>query len=149
MASRDGGPVMDPARAEPAQAPAGPSRRRLLTGAGLFGAGAVAGGLTGYFAGSATEPSGAGDTSLGQQTIPFYGAHQAGRRVPVDQRSPRHHVVDVGVAVDVGQPRACSATDEERRGANGLERADRTVHASREDSLSSLKQAGRACCCHG
>jgi hypothetical protein len=53
----------------------GPSRRHLLTGAGLFGAGAVAGGLTGYFTRPATEPSGAGDTS---QTIPFYGAHQAG-----------------------------------------------------------------------
>ncbi|MGH3178527.1 MAG: hypothetical protein ACRDPF_32225, partial [Streptosporangiaceae bacterium] len=90
MTSRDGGPVMDPARAEPADDPAGtagsagsagparPSRRRLLTGAGLFGAGAVAGGLTGYFTSSATESSGAGDTSLGQQTIPFYGAHQAG-----------------------------------------------------------------------
>jgi deferrochelatase/peroxidase EfeB len=86
MASRDGDPVMDPARAEPAEAPAGPSRRRLLTGAGLFGAGAVAGGLTGYFTGSATEPSGAGDTSLGQQTIPFYGTHQAGIITPAQDR---------------------------------------------------------------
>src|ERR1700745_1838897 len=86
MASRDGGPVMDPARAEPAEAPAGPSRRRLLTGAGLFGAGAVAGGLAGYFPGSATESSGAGDTSLGQQTIPFYGTHQAGIITPAQDR---------------------------------------------------------------
>jgi deferrochelatase/peroxidase EfeB len=86
MASRDGGPVMDPARLEPAEAPAGPSRRRLLTGAGLFGAGAVAGGLTGYFTSSATESSGAGDTSLGQQTIPFYGAHQAGIITPAQDR---------------------------------------------------------------
>jgi len=54
MASRDGGPVADPVRVEPADDPAGPgpdgtgpdgtgpggpSRRRLLTGAGLFGAG--------------------------------------------------------------------------------------------------------------
>src|SRR6201986_500007 len=83
MASRDGGPVMDPARAEPAEAPAGPSRRRLLTGAGLFGAGAVAGGLTGYFTGAATEPSGAGDAA---QTIPFYGAHQAGIITPAQDR---------------------------------------------------------------
>src|ERR1700760_4420603 len=86
MASRDGGPVMDPARVEPAEAPAGPSRRRLLTGAGLFGAGAVAGGLTGYFTSSATEPSGTGDTSLGQQTIPFYGTHQAGIITPAQDR---------------------------------------------------------------
>ena len=86
MTSRDGGPVMDPARVEPADGPAGPSRRRLLTGAGLFGAGAVAGGLTGYFTRSATEPSGAADTSLGQQTIPFYGAHQAGIITPAQDR---------------------------------------------------------------
>src|ERR1700761_3727277 len=86
MASRDGGPGMDPARVEPAEAPAGPSRRRLLTGAGLFGAGAVAGGLTGYFTSSATEPSGTGDTSLGQQTIPFYGTHQAGIITPAQDR---------------------------------------------------------------
>ena len=93
MAPRDGGPVMDPARAEPAGDPAGPgpdgtgmgdtepggpSRRRLLTGAGLFGAGAVAGGLSGYFTRGATEPSDGGDTGLGEQTIPFYGPHQAG-----------------------------------------------------------------------
>ena len=86
MASRDGGPVMDPARVEPAEVPAGPSRRRLLTGAGLFGAGAVAGGLTGYFTSSATDSPGAGDTSLGQQTIPFYGAHQAGIITPAQDR---------------------------------------------------------------
>ena len=88
MASRDGGPVMDPARVEPAEDPAlpGPSRRRLLTGAGLFGAGAVAGGLTGYFTRSATESSAAGDTSLGHQTIPFYGAHQAGIITPAQDR---------------------------------------------------------------
>src|SRR6266702_5857598 len=89
MTSRDDGPVMDPARVEPADdpaGPAGPSRRRLLTGAGLFGAGAVAGGLTGYFTSSATESSGAGDTSLGQQTIPFYGAHQAGIITPAQDR---------------------------------------------------------------
>jgi deferrochelatase/peroxidase EfeB len=46
----------------------------------------VAGGLTGYFTGSATEPSGAGDTSLGQQTIPFYGTHQAGIITPAQDR---------------------------------------------------------------
>jgi deferrochelatase/peroxidase EfeB len=66
--------------------PGGPSRRRLLTGAGLFGAGAVAGGLTGYFTRSATEPSGTADASLGQQTIPFYGAHQAGIITPAQDR---------------------------------------------------------------
>src|SRR2546429_242379 len=97
MASRDGGPVTDPVRVEPADDPAGPgvhdtepdgngpggpSRRRLLTGAGLFGAGAVAGGLTGYFTRSAGEPSGAAGTSPRQQTIPFYGIYPAGIITP-------------------------------------------------------------------
>ena len=52
----------------------GPSRRRLLAGTGLFGAGAVAGGLTGYLTGSQREPA----SAPGTQTVPFYGAHQAG-----------------------------------------------------------------------
>ena len=57
--------------------PARPSRRGLLAGAGLFGAGAVAGGLTGYFTHSGGQAAaGGGDTELGQQTVPFYGAHQ-------------------------------------------------------------------------
>jgi len=101
MASRDGSPVTDPVRVEPADDPAGPglddigpdgngpggpSRRRLLTGAGLFGAGAVAGGLTGYFTRSAGEPSGAAGASLGQQTIPFYGTNQAGIITPAQDR---------------------------------------------------------------
>jgi deferrochelatase/peroxidase EfeB len=58
----------------------------LLTGAGLFGAGAVAGGLTGYFTRSAGEPAGASGTSPGQQTIPFYGTHQAGIITPAQDR---------------------------------------------------------------
>jgi deferrochelatase/peroxidase EfeB len=68
----------------PAAGP-GPSRRRLLAGAGTAGAGVVAGGLAGYFGGrAATAPSasgggegGAGGTDS-DQTVPFYGAHQAG-----------------------------------------------------------------------
>jgi deferrochelatase/peroxidase EfeB len=88
MASRDGGPIVDetaPAAAAPG-GPARPSRRGVLTGAGLFGAGAVAGGLTGYFTRPGTEPAGGGDTSLGQQTIPFYGTHQAGITTPAQDR---------------------------------------------------------------
>jgi len=63
---------------------AGPSRRRLLTGGGLFGAGALAGGLTGYFA----QPDGAAGAVLGDgnQRIPFYGAHQAGIITPAQDR---------------------------------------------------------------
>jgi deferrochelatase/peroxidase EfeB len=56
-----------------------PSRRRLLTGAGLAGAGLVAGGVGGYFAhqpGAAPAVATAGADST--VTVPFYGAHQAG-----------------------------------------------------------------------
>jgi len=60
---------------------AGPSRRRLLTGAGLVGAGALAGGLAGYFA----QPEAAGAVS-GDQRIPFYGTHQAGITTPAQDR---------------------------------------------------------------
>jgi deferrochelatase/peroxidase EfeB len=63
---------------------AGPSRRRLLTGAGPLGAGAVAGGLAGYFSqseGPAGEVLGDGDVR-----IPFYGTHQAGIITPAQDR---------------------------------------------------------------
>jgi deferrochelatase/peroxidase EfeB len=58
----------------------GPSRRRLLTGAGAAGAGVVAGGLAGYFGRSAAEPaaSPAGVAGDSDQAVPFYGPHQAG-----------------------------------------------------------------------
>jgi deferrochelatase/peroxidase EfeB len=68
---------------------AGPSRRRMLAGAGLFGAGAVAGGLGGYF-GHSSGGSAAADTSdvVGDSntTIPFYGTHQAGIATPAQDR---------------------------------------------------------------
>ena len=67
--------------------PARPSRRGLLAGAGLFGAGAVAGGLTGYFTHSGGQAAaGGGDTDLGLQTVPFYGTHQAGIITPAQDR---------------------------------------------------------------
>jgi deferrochelatase/peroxidase EfeB len=74
-----------PGRDGPAPAP---SRRQLLAGAGAFGAGAVAGGLAGYFtrdaeaaaagAGAATDDSG--------QAVPFFGPHQAGIATPAQDR---------------------------------------------------------------
>jgi deferrochelatase/peroxidase EfeB len=69
-----------------------PSRRRVLTGAGLFGAGAVAGGLGGYFGrgggGSASGSTNTADAVVGDSnvTIPFYGAHQAGIATPAQDR---------------------------------------------------------------
>ena len=55
----------------------GPSRRQLLTGAGTAGAGLVAGGLAGYFGRGAADPAAAADGDS-DQTVPFYGPHQAG-----------------------------------------------------------------------
>ena len=59
---------------------------------------------------------------------------QTARRVPVDQRTPRHHVVDERVSVDIFEVGARSTTNEERRSADGLEGSDRAVHAARENA---------------
>jgi hypothetical protein len=50
----------------------------------------------------------------------------------VDERPPRHHVVDEPVAVDVLERRSGCATDEERRAADGLKGADGAVDATGE-----------------
>jgi deferrochelatase/peroxidase EfeB len=72
-------------------APPRPSRRRLLTGAGAAGAGLVAGGLAGYFGRAATDQAPAaaragGAAADGDQTVPFYGPHQAGIATPAQDR---------------------------------------------------------------
>jgi deferrochelatase/peroxidase EfeB len=67
---------------------AGPSRRRLLAGAGAAGAGVVTGGLAGYFARPGTTPgSPAGGVPADSGvTVPFYGSHQAGIATPAQDR---------------------------------------------------------------
>jgi deferrochelatase/peroxidase EfeB len=71
---------------------AGVSRRRLLGGAGAFGAGAVAGGLGGFTARAATATAagsgagGAGSESSQDTIVPFYGPHQAGIATPAQDR---------------------------------------------------------------
>jgi deferrochelatase/peroxidase EfeB len=62
---------------------AGPSRRRLLAGAGAAGAGVLAGGLAGYFTAQDGRAAGADGSD---QTIPFYGTHQAGIATPAQDR---------------------------------------------------------------
>jgi deferrochelatase/peroxidase EfeB len=65
------------------------SRRRLLTGAGLAGAGVAAGGAGGYLASSAapTAPAAAAPAAaVGDATVPFFGAHQAGIATPAQDR---------------------------------------------------------------
>jgi deferrochelatase/peroxidase EfeB len=67
-------------------AASGPSRRRLLLGAG---AGVAAGGLAGYFARTADAPrtgDAGGAPGDSDTTIPFYGLHQAGIATPAQDR---------------------------------------------------------------
>jgi deferrochelatase/peroxidase EfeB len=62
-----------------------PSRRRLLAaGAGVFGAGALAGGTAGFFTRQGAASAAA--TADSGQTVPFYGAHQAGIATPAQDR---------------------------------------------------------------
>ena len=65
------------------------------------------------------------------------------RRVAVDERSPRHHVVDVAVAVDVFERRAGRAANEERRRADRLEGADGAVDAAGQNPLSAREETRR------
>jgi len=83
-----------------------PSRRRLLTGAGLAGAGLVAGGLGGYFAGQPDAAAAGPDAgTLGDSgaTVPFYGPHQAGIATPAQDRLAfgSLNVVDGTTAADL------------------------------------------------
>jgi deferrochelatase/peroxidase EfeB len=82
----------------------GPSRRRLLAGAGVLGAGTVAGGLTGYLTRpDDTQPAAVASQTVPVQTVPFYGAHQAGittaGQLVGEDASPDAPPVDTGEAV--------------------------------------------------
>ena len=65
---------------------------------------------------------------------------QAFRSMAVDQRAPRHHVVDVLVAVRIFDRGAAAADDEQRRGANRLERPYRAVDTSGQDARGGGKE---------
>ena len=51
----------------------------------------------------------------------------------VYERAPRHHVVDEAIAVDVFDEGARAASNEMRRAADALKRANRTVDAAGKD----------------
>ena len=72
------------------------------------------------------------------------GVHRREHRregVAVDQRAPGADVVDVGVAVDVGELRAGGVVDEDRVAPDRAHRAHGRVHAAREDAE---RRGGRA-----
>jgi deferrochelatase/peroxidase EfeB len=84
----------------------GPSRRHLITGAALAGAGVVAGGLGGYLASSRdTAPSAADGAVIGDSTstVPFYGQYQAGIATSTQDRLAfgSLNVVDGATRADV------------------------------------------------
>src|ERR1700722_2688582 len=84
-----GQPAPDRARpGAPSTRPGAPSRRQLLAGAGAFGAGAVAGGLAGYFTRPAEASPAGGGEAAGENglSVPFYGPHQAGIATPAQDR---------------------------------------------------------------
>jgi deferrochelatase/peroxidase EfeB len=96
--ARVGGPTESPSadpqsdnasgEVAPGAGPA-PSRRRLLAGVGLAGAGVAAGGLGGYFAsrpGTAPAAADAGVPGDSGTTVPFYGRYQAGIATPAQDR---------------------------------------------------------------
>ena len=60
-------------------------------------------------------------------------ARHGGMRVAEQQCAPRHHVVEILVAVEIVQHRARAALHEDRRQPDGTERAHRRVHAARDD----------------
>ena len=65
-------------------------------------------------------------------------------RVPVDQRPPRAHVVDVAVAVDVDELGALAAGDEDRVAPDRPHRAHRRVHAARDHLQGAPVELGRS-----
>ena len=65
------------------------------------------------------------------------------RAVPQQQRSPRAHVIDVGIAVDVEDARAFAALDESRDSADAAKRPHRRIHAAGNHLLRPRKPALR------
>ena len=67
-------------------------------------------------------------------------ARQPGRRMSVNERTPRHDVVDVRAAVDVPDARAARPLDERRLAPDGAERAHRTVDAAGKHAFCACEQ---------
>src|SRR5262245_16598767 len=63
----------------------------------------------------------------------------------VNERPPRHHIIDVRVPVDILEIRAARPRDEQRTRADGLERAHRAVHAAGQDPRGRCEELFRPC----
>ena len=72
------------------------------------------------------------------------GLDHLGMGMAVDQRPPRADVVDVGVAVDVGDLRALGTVDEQRVAPDRAHRPHRRVDAARKQELRPPVQLGGA-----
>ena len=70
-------------------------------------------------------------------------ASQAAWRVTVDERAPRHDVIDIRAPVDVSEPRAAGAVDERWIASDGAERANGAVDAARQHAAGAGEQTRR------
>ena len=59
--------------------------------------------------------------------------------MPQDQRTPRAHVIDVFVPIEIPDPRALAPVDEKRRPPHRAEAANRAVDPSRNHALGRLE----------
>ena len=66
-----------------------------------------------------------------------------------DERPPAPHVIDVAVAVDVGQPGAPALAEEDRRAAHPAEGADRGVDAPGCHPAGAVEEAEAERAIHG
>ena len=68
------------------------------------------------------------------------GLNQIWRCVPMDQGPPRHHVVEIPVAIDVFDCGTAAPVHEDRRATDRLEGADGAIDSAWQDSFCSLKE---------
>src|SRR2546427_7408268 len=69
-----------------------------------------------------------------------------GRRVSEDERSPRENEVNVFVTIDIPDPRALAACDNDRLSSNSAKCAYGRVHSARKEIARPLHNFGRARC---
>src|SRR5581483_10243270 len=62
----------------------------------------------------------------------------------VDERAPRHHVVDIFTAVGILDPRSRGPANEQRVAADRLERAHRTIDAARQNLTRASEEPERS-----
>jgi hypothetical protein len=75
---------------------------------------------------------------------PAYGLEHGGMGVAEDERTPRADVIDVRLAVDVGEATPGRARDEKGRSADRSKRPHRGIHPAGQDPFRPVEQLSRA-----